>query len=187
MLNRRSLLAATTAVGVGAGLSACRSGSDGPTGGSGGGGGGSASDVTPTYTEFTGVEADLPGDAELGIPNGFYTYPDAPQKVTEYPLPETEPISILSQGITANVSRNESNWWKMLQADLGNELPTTVILSTQYNEKFQTLVAGDQLPDLVQMVSTPELPKLLEAKFTDLGEFIGGDKVAQYPGLASIP
>ncbi|MGD7707109.1 hypothetical protein [Microlunatus sp. Y2014] len=190
MLNRRTLLGSTAALGVAAGLAACSPGSGGSgEGGSGTGGaeGGAGGDSTPTYTAFEGVTPDLAGDAELGIPNGYYRFPDSPPKITEFPLPQTDPISVLTQGIVGNVPMDQSTWFKMLQTDLGNELPTTITASSQYTEKLQTLIAGGQLPDMLMLSTVPEMPRLLESTFTDLGQFIGGDKVSQYPGLASIP
>lgn len=185
MINRRKLLGTTAALAVTAGIAACSSGGNG--GGGGGGAGGTTGDVTPTYTEFDKVKIDLPGDPELGIPNGYYGFPDSPPKITDYPLPKTDPITVLSQGAPPPMPMDKSPRFKALCEDVGNDLDVTRILSDQYSEKFQTLIAGDQLPDLLMLVGSPELPKLLEAKFTDLGEFIGGDKVSKYPGLASIP
>lgn len=189
MINRRSLLGTTAALAVTAGLAACSS--DGPSSGGGGnggsGGGGAGGDVTPTYTGFDKVKADLPGDPELGIPNGYYGFPDTPPKITNYPLPKTDPITVLTQGAAPPMPVKDSPRFQALCDDVGNQLEVTFTKSTSYTAKFQTIIAGGDMPDLLMMIGAPELPKLLEAKFTDLGEFIGGDKVKDYPGLASIP
>lgn len=180
------MLGAAAALGA-AGLAGCRTNREEDPPNSQPSGGGSQADVTPTYQGFEGVTPDLPGDADLGIPNGYFAFPEDPPKVTDYPLAQTDPINILTQGIVANTALGDSSWYKMLQADLGNELPLNITLSSEYTQKFQTLIAGGELPELLMMTGAPELPKLLESRFTDLSEFLGGDEILKYPGLASIP
>lgn len=186
MLNRRTMLGATAALGV-AGLASCRTQNDDPPGSDSSGGAGAAGEATPTYQAFAEVTPDVPGDPELGIPNGYFAFPENPPKITDYPLPQTDPINILSQGIVANVAIDDSSWYNMMREDTGNDLPLNITLSSEYTQKFQTLIAGGDLPELMMITGAPELPKLLESRFTDLTEFLGGDLVLDYPSLASIP
>lgn len=187
MTTRRTLLASLglSALGVtaGAGLAGCSTA--GPTGGEPTGGAGKT--TRPTYVGYSGVTPALPGDPELGIPNGFHDYPASPAKLFPNPLPRTEPITVLSQGAAPPVALDNSPRFKALCALVGNDMQVALTISTEYTAKFQTILAGSDIPDLVQIISAPELPKLLDSKFTDLGEFIGGDLVKEYPGLASIP
>ena len=142
----------------------------------------------PKYIPFSGVTPDLPGNPAVGIPPGYYRYPANPPKITSYPLPQTDPISFLTQGSASGVPLDRSDRWKALQADVGNELPVIFGgVDDEYTAKFQTSMAGSDTPSVVMMENVPELPKLLDAKFTELGEFIGGDRIKEYPGLATIP
>lgn len=186
MITRRHLLAGAAAAGVTAGLAACSTGGSPNSAGNPAASTGKTS-ALPTFRAFDKVTADLAGDPALGIPSGYYSYPAQPPAVTAYPLPQTKPITVLTQGTPTGTPLAQSARWKALCADLGNDVQVTFGGTTEYTAKFQTTMAGNELPDLVMMDAAPELPKLLAAKFTDLGEFLGGDKSADYPGLASIP
>src|SRR5690606_19394932 len=58
-----------------------------------------------------------------------------------------------------------------------------------YPSKFQTLVAGNDLPDICAVLPTitTRIPEMLRATFTDLSEYLSGDAVNDYPALANIP
>lgn len=51
-------------------------------------------------------------------------------------------------------------------------------------------MAGNDIPDLVQMpiwMNLPQLPTLLNSRFADLSDHLSGSKVRDYPNLAGIP
>ena len=182
-LTRRTLLGTGLAAAAGAALSGCQTG-DG-TDGSPGGGGEQA--TRPTFVAFDGPEPDLVGDAEIGLPNGYLSYPDPPASTGRVPLELSAPVSMLMQRNPPVSGRSDNKWWQRLEVDLGAELQVTSVESTQYKAKFQTVTAGDELADLTQFVTVPQLPTLLEKMFTDLTPYLSGDKVKDYPNLANHP
>src|SRR5690606_5814287 len=59
--------------------------------------------------------------------------------------------------------------------------------NADYEQKFATTIAGNDLPDMMQMRVVANYPQLLEKRFTRLDEFLSGDAIKEYPNLANIP
>ncbi|MBK0296872.1 hypothetical protein IAE22_33805, partial [Bacillus sp. S34] len=59
-----------------------------------------------------------------------------------------------------------------------------------FDTKFATMTAGNDIPNIVEFLTfamPPRFPQLLDAKFSDLSEYLSGDAVKEYPNLANIP
>ncbi len=141
----------------------------------------------PTFVAYSGVEPDLPGEYGYIRP-GFFTYPaDRPKSV------EGEAGSGSSVTAMANIfyplpsGPSKNRYWAELNKRLGADLKMTMIPNADYADKFATVIAGDDLPDFIQMGSVQRLPDLLEAKFSNLSELLSGNAIKEYPNLASIP
>lgn len=62
--------------------------------------------------------------------------------------------------------------------------------ASDWETKFQTVLAANQLPDLVLLADASavnNLPAFLAAKCADLTPYLSGDKVKDYPNLANVP
>lgn len=182
-LSRRAVLGGVAALATGGMLAACAPGDDRNGGTTNGSGSGAA---VPAYVPFGAVEHDLPGSAD-GIPPGVYSYPNPPINRDGYPLPGGDPIRALMQGPPHDIPDSDNKNFQNVVAQLGSPLEIIYGGYAEYQSKFQVTVASGDLPDLCMIVPVAELPKLLESRFTDLTEVLGGDKVAKYPGLANIP
>lgn len=165
-------------------LSACGSGSK-----SGGGAEASKKVVLPTYKEFTGVKADLPGNAE-GLQAGFINMPKAIASTTAKPL--TGPVSVLSETFEVMAPAMPDNpFWGRLNNALGGTLNMQIVedIGDGYPAKFATILAGGDLPDMMWIPPNQGIPNvgpMLEAKFQDLTQYLSGDAVLEYPNLAAL-
>ncbi|WP_114560345.1 extracellular solute-binding protein [Desertihabitans aurantiacus] len=188
-LSRRRLLqtgltaAALTAVGVPT-LSACSNE------GRGGGGSQAADDAVqlPDHIPFEGLPADLVG--ENGVVDGLLRYPADPPQVTSGTPGDGQPVRALTFTNNPLPPALENNtFWQGLNDRLGAPYEVSLVPSADYADRFQTAVAGDQLPDLfsIQHTSVPSLPGLLAQRAVDLTPFLAGSAVARYPMLANIP
>lgn len=141
----------------------------------------------PTLVPYTGVKPDLTQTAQ-GTRPGFFRYPAAPPRfVTEAPASGGTVRAMCTMN-TPPVPVGRNRFWQELNKRLGAELTINGAPTLDYVSKFQTVVAGDDLPDTMEVrATTPQLPGLLRAKFQDLSEFVGGDAVKEYPALANIP
>ncbi len=185
-VTRRNLLA-TAGVASALGVVGCSS--DGPGSNDPGAGSGRAATVTmPTWAEPEGLpEPDFPG-VPGRLAAAYLSYPaDPPSMAPEKPA-EGGVISAaypISGGAPPPVGRNA--YWQAMNEALNCDFQATLVGSSEYTAKFSTMIAGNDLPDLIAAPSTyPQLPKLLEAQFTDLTEYVSGDAINEYPNLAYL-
>ncbi|MFW6599742.1 extracellular solute-binding protein [Propionibacteriaceae bacterium Y2011] len=186
-MSRRTLLGGIAGIAGVAGLAACGPDTSGGEPGGGGESAGAAGELQlPAYVPFEGATPDLPASAD-GVPPGFYNYPDPPTVMEGYPQQGIEPFSIMLQGGPPAVPPETNKNYAWMNEQLGTEVETIFGTYDGYKEKFQVTMASGDLPDIVQVIQVAELPRLLEANFTDLTDVLGGDGVKKYPGLANIP
>ncbi|GAA2095798.1 extracellular solute-binding protein [Microlunatus panaciterrae] len=141
----------------------------------------------PTYIAYTGVKPDLPG-TEQGVDPAFRNYPkDRPKSVEETPG-NGETLSGMANiyyAVPPGPSKN--SYWAGLNKRLGLTLDLQMVGNADYTQKFATTIAGNDLPDMLQMQVVANFPALLEKRFTKLDEYLAGDAIKDYPNLANIP
>jgi putative aldouronate transport system substrate-binding protein len=141
----------------------------------------------PAHVPFTGVKPDLPA-GEYGVLAGFYHYPANPPKFINHSMGKGGDITFLLQVGDAPASPlGKNKWWQALNTAVNANLKMNAIESAQYLPKFQTTIAGGDLPDVVQVVTIADMPDVLDKDFTDLTPYLAGNAIKEYPGLASIP
>ncbi len=158
--------------------------------GRGGSGSQTADDAValPDYLPYKGVEPDLVGPE--GVPYGMLSYPADPVRATDAPPGDGKPVSALTMSNSpAPPALSNNAFWQELNRRLGFELSVALATSGDYSDRFQTAVAGDQLPDVFSFfpAQVPSLPALLNEKAVDLTPLLSGAAVADYPFLANIP
>lgn len=167
-------------------LSAC-----GSKGAATGDGGAAASKTVklPTYKEFGGVKAELPGNAE-GLEAGFLNMPKPVASTKAKPL--TGPVSVLSETFEVmSPAMKDNSFWQNLNEALGGEFNMQIVedIGDGYPAKFATILAGGDLQDLMWIPPNQGIPNvgpMLEAKFQDLTAHLSGDAVLDYPNLAAL-
>jgi len=181
LLSRRAVLGAGAALSAAA-LVGCESGQSStekaPPAQSG---------VLPTYAAYAGVAPDLPAQNANSI-NGFLSFPtDRPSVLTRKPnLPE--PVTVLAQqSVYVPPAMPQNAFWQNLNDHFGVTLDISMVPGADYTQKFQALVAADDLAELVRVPQVPRLNQVVTAKFADLTEHLAGDEVKQYPMLANLP
>ena len=73
-----------------------------------------------------------------------------------------------------------------LDKRLNVNLKLDITTISDYNTKFNTLVAGSNLPDVFWVGQTPNLVDFLKQFATDLTPYLAGDAVKNYPNLANL-
>src|SRR5690606_5199787 len=91
------------------------------------------------------------------------------------------------EGGVPNPAPDRNPNYQLFRELAGNSMAAVTVLATEYKDRFQVALSGDELPDFVQMRVTAQFPRLLEERFADLTDLLAGDAVADYPGLANIP
>lgn len=182
-ISRRALLGGAAGAAGLAGLAACGSGG---SGGSGGGVSEAGTAQTPTFVPFADTTPDKPGTAE-GVSPVFYNFPNPPVNREGYPLPEGEPFTALMQALPPEIPPEENKNYQRLYTEFGRKFSIVYGTYVDYREKFQVTMASGDLPDMMMMMTVPQMPKMLEKSFADLSDHLGGDNIKDYPGLANIP
>ncbi|WP_114560343.1 type 2 periplasmic-binding domain-containing protein [Desertihabitans aurantiacus] len=158
--------------------------------GRGGGGSQAANDAVrlPDYLPYQGVEPDLAG--RDGVSDAMLAYPADPVRATDTAPGDGRPVSVLTISNTPLPPALDNNtFWQALNERLGFELSVSLVPSGDFDERFQTAVAGSQLPDVFSLFtgSIPSLPALLQSEAVDLTPLLAGSAAANYPFLANIP
>jgi putative aldouronate transport system substrate-binding protein len=183
VINRRTLLAgagAAAVVGVAAGCNSSSGNDENTTQAN-------TAVQLPAYIEYKGVTPDLPG-TEDGVDPGFYHYP-AEHAVTVAEKPGNgETLSGMGNMYVAlPPGVDQNSYWQGLNERLGVQLECQMVPNADWEDKFATTIAGNDLPDIMQTRIVANFPQLLEKRFTALDEFLAGDAIKDYPNLANIP
>jgi putative aldouronate transport system substrate-binding protein len=149
----------------------------------------------PSYVPLqSGPRPDLPSpNPTQFVEDGFVNYPANPAKA----LPAEPP----GQGNTLDLfvtsffpvpSPFEQNKaWQEMNRQLNQTVRFNIVPSSDYNVKLATLMAGNDLPDVISLFpglnAAPSIPEFLQARCADLTPFLAGDAIKAYPNLANIP
>ncbi|MEV4604274.1 extracellular solute-binding protein [Amycolatopsis sp. NPDC049253] len=185
-LSRRTLLRVGGASALGLAalplLDACSSGSTTTSAAA------SAKVKLPTYVPVNAVKPDLPGNAQ-GAMDAYFTYPANPKPAFSTPpaqgLGEVRIMYPTYNPIPPGM--NSNSWWQELNREVGATLNFQFTTASDYPTKFQTTIAGSDLPDVMIIPSpVPDKPRLLSRVFEDLTPYLSGDAVKQFPFLANM-
>lgn len=143
--------------------------------------------VLPAHVPYGGVRPDLPPE-DGRCSAGFLKYPtDRPRMWPQAPGDGKPVTAIVPTSFGAPPPLAANPYWQELNRRVGSDLQISVTPSADYNAKFATSVAGDQLPDWFNVGTIASKPDFLTSKAVDLTDHLAGDKIKQYPGLANIP
>ncbi|MFI1732634.1 extracellular solute-binding protein [Streptomyces acidicola] len=190
--SRRSFLASTAvaAAAVAGGmplLSACggsQSGSkDGTTSGK------DAAKILPAYVASTVVAPDIP--AKNGSAAGFskaIATADLKTSVTKQ-LGSGGKLKIMSP-FWGTPPEGDNPYYTAMNEAIGVEVTWRNQDGVTYDEKLGAVLASSDIPDVVVVPGwnlNGKIPGAVNAKFADLGPYLSGDKVRDYPNLAAVP
>ncbi|ONK10857.1 extracellular solute-binding protein [Streptomyces sp. MP131-18] len=181
--------AAATAGGVPL-LSACGGG-----GGGGGGQEGAASeeqvrDILPTFQESeVAVAPDIP--AENGSSPGYTRW--IPEGELGVSVPEPRGNGGEFTGMTPLWGTPPSSgnaFWTAMDEAIGVRMNWQTQDGNTYGDKLGAVLAGSDIPDLVCIPGwelAGQIPQAISSRFADLGPYLSGDAVLDFPNLAAIP
>ncbi|MEV6962386.1 extracellular solute-binding protein [Streptomyces sp. NPDC051207] len=190
--SRRSFLAstavATAAVAGGMPLlAAC--------GGSGGGSregttsGKDAEKILPAYVAGSVVTPDIP--AKNGSAAGFTGKLDLADLKTSVPkkLGKGGRVSVMSP-FWGSPPKNDNAYYRAMNDLTGVDVRWRNQDGNTYDQKLGAVLASSDIPDVVVVPGwnmSGKIPSAVIGKFADLGPYLSGDAVKEYPNLAAIP
>ena len=194
-VSRRNVLR-STALGAGAAalgmplLSAC--------GGSSAANGGVSSSglksSLPDYVPLTGgVTPDIPSVAGVNgavTEPGYLNYPtNLVKTISEVPGSGGSYSAVTP--LWGSIPTASNAYYQAVNKALGANVTMSPANGNTYNTAVPTLVAGNKLPDWIQLPtwwnSTFNVGELAASKFADLTPYLSGSGIRKYPNLAAIP
>ncbi|MEV1176409.1 extracellular solute-binding protein [Nonomuraea sp. NPDC049784] len=181
MMSRRAALGLGLGAVAGAALTGCGSGGAAPSGTK------KAAVPPPTYV----APPVYPGAIVPDVPGVPTAYPSMPKKLTKTVAEApgrggTVRHFHLTWGPPATPLA-DNRWWQGLNERLGIDFKVTEVSAGNYDAKFATMLAGGDLPEVVQLTfSAGCLKAIKQGAFADLSETLSGDKVLEYPNLANV-
>ena len=86
--------------------------------------------------------------------------------------------------------RDQNPTWQAVNKALNSDVNMNIIPGADYRVKFPTIMASDDLPDIMHLffgyTVAPNLPGFFKAKCADLTPYLAGDAAKDYPFLAAI-
>src|SRR6266849_5086037 len=173
---------------------ACGPGAPSTSGATGAGAAGSAAKGSPypTYIPVTnGPKPEYHTD-DPRFDDGFDNYPASPIKAVADKPGAGSTINILNRAYFPPPTPFDQNpTWQEVNRQLGANIAINVISGPDYQTKFATTMAGDDLPEIMHIYNgyalAPNLPGFFKAKCADLTPYLAGDAARDYPYLAAIP
>ncbi|MFC9425549.1 extracellular solute-binding protein [Streptomyces sp. NPDC056987] len=190
--SRRSFLASTAvaAAAVAGGaplLTACGGGQSGKK--EGATSGKDARKILPAFAARSVVPPDIP--SRNGSSAGFTRFiPAAEQKSSVAgKLGKGSTIKIMSP-FWGTPPAGSNAYYRAMNEAIGVRTVWQNQDGNTYDEKLGAVLASSDIPDVVIVPSwnlTGKIPGAVNAKFEDLGPYLSGDKVKDFPNLAAVP
>ncbi|MFE0872373.1 extracellular solute-binding protein [Streptomyces rochei] len=191
--SRRNFLSSTAAVtaAVAGGvplLSACGGGSDGGSR-DGTTSGKDAKELLPAYVAGNVVTPDIP--SKNGSAVGFTSKLDLADLKTSVPkkLGKGGKVTVMSP-FWGSPPKDGNAYYKAMNDLIGVDVVWQNQDGNTYDQKLGAVLASSEVPDVVVVPGwnmTGKIPSAIIGKFADLGPYLSGDAVKEYPNLAAIP
>ncbi|WP_316774976.1 extracellular solute-binding protein [Streptomyces sasae] len=190
--SRRSFLAstavATAAAAGGMPLLAACGGSDGGSGG-GSSSGKDAKKLLPSYVANNVVTPDIP--SKNGSSIGFTSKLDLATLKTSVPkkLGKGGKVTIMAP-FWGSPPKQDNAYYTAMNSMIGVDVEWQNQDGNTYDQKLGAVLASSDVPDVVVVPNWNmggKIPTAIISKFADLGPYLSGDKVKDYPNLAAIP
>ncbi|MEU9639193.1 extracellular solute-binding protein [Streptomyces tendae] len=190
--SRRSFLAstavATAAVAGGVPLLSACGGSDGGSR-DGTTSGKDAHKLLPAYVAGSVVTPDIP--SKNGSAVGFTSKLDLARLKTSVPekLGKGGEVTIMSP-FWGSPPKEDNAYYRAMNDLVGVDVVWQNQDGNTYDQKLGAVLASSEVPDVVVVPGwnmTGKIPSAIIGKFADLGPYLSGDAVKEYPNLAAIP
>ena len=145
----------------------------------------------PSYIPQTSIKPDLPASPDGLVDPAFLSYPANPIKTVQDTPGSGGQISAVTWITTPMPTPMDSNaLWQAVNQALGTTLKMNIVAQADYAVTLPTVLAGQDLPDIMYISPTvviPQLPAFFKSKMADLTPYLSGDAVKDYPNLADLP
>ncbi len=146
------------------------------------------SKLVPSYIPLDIVKPDIP--SVNGSSPGFTKIPSSLVKSVQGIPGKGGSYTVMTPAWWA-IPQSDNSYFKAVNERLGAKLNFQVSDGNTYGDKIQTVLASPKdVPDWVVIPSwniPPRFGQAVKGLFTDLSEYLAGDKIKKYPNLANLP
>lgn len=137
------------------------------------------------------ADGKLPSsDPQAGVPDAFTKLPSPFKSVAAMPGRGGKVTTFMITYVPPPTPHDSNAYWKELEKRLGvASWDVTLAPATDYPQKFATMIASGNLPDLIwySPLNYPDQYKtMLQGAFADLTPYLTGDALKEYPNLAKF-
>jgi putative aldouronate transport system substrate-binding protein len=149
--------------------------------------------VMPTYIPAKMFSQPDHHSPDPRITDGYDKYPANPVKSWTKPAPGTgSGVNVFMVAYYPPSTPYENNpTWHEVNRQLNANVQFSTVRSADYPVKIGTIMAGNDLPDIMHIYNgisaAPNLPDFFKARCADLTPYLSGDAIRDYPNLAAIP
>ncbi|MBT2532737.1 extracellular solute-binding protein [Arthrobacter sp. ISL-48] len=169
-------------------LTSCSSGGGAPQATSSAGMADATSKLVPSYIPLETVKPDIP--SVNGTAPGFTSMPSSSVKSVQGVPGKGGSYTVMTPAWWA-IPPADNSYHRAVNERLGATLNFQVSDGNTYGDKIQTVLASPKdVPDWIVIPSwnlPPRFGQAVKGLFTDLSEYLAGDKIKKYPNLANIP
>jgi putative aldouronate transport system substrate-binding protein len=157
-----------------------------------------ASGVFPTYLPVaSGPKADFPSTGPQ-YEDAFNSFPTNPTRAMGEAPGTGSTVNIMSiQLFPPPTPLDQNPAWQAVNKALNANVQYQIVTSADYPVKLGTVMAGNDLPDMIYMytrtgapstlAAAAGVPQFLQSQAADLTPYLAGDAAKDYPNLAAIP
>jgi len=161
-------------------------------GGTPGAGASAAGKGFPSYIPFTGGPKPDYHDANPLYTDAFDNYPASPIKANDKAPGAGGPVNVMVAAYFPSPTPYDLNpTWQAINKALNADVKMAITPGADYRTKFATMMAGEDLPDIMHVFFgysvAPNLPAFFKSKCADLTPYLSGDAAKDYPYLAALP
>jgi putative aldouronate transport system substrate-binding protein len=147
----------------------------------------------PTYVPAKMFSQPDHHSADPRITDGYDKYPANPVKSwTKAPPGTGSDVNVFIVAYYPPSTPYDNNQtWREVNRQLNANVQFSTVRSADYPVKIGTIMAGNDLPDIIHIYNgisaAPNLPDFFKARCADLTPYLSGDAIRDYPNLAAIP
>ncbi|MFF8842307.1 extracellular solute-binding protein [Streptomyces sp. NPDC015127] len=146
-------------------------------------------DLLPAFVASTAGTPDIP--SRNGSAAGFTKALPADRLSVSVPekLGSGGELTVMAP-IWGNIPKQGNPYWTAMDESAGVRVTWQNQDGNTYGQKLGAVLASSGIPDAVVVPGwelTGKIPSAVSNKFADLGPYLSGDKVKEYPNLAAIP
>lgn len=131
----------------------------------------------------------FPGGAE-GVPDAYTVYPEPYQSISGVPGNGGSVSIFKATQMPPATPKDENVFWQELDNRLGVTTEIVSVPLDAYGERFATLFASGDLPDIMLLwfeLAPAVYEYIDQGAFTDLTPYLTGDALLEYPNLSQYP